>query len=147
MTQRMISTTRIFPKATLFVATSCIGSGLREAWRTKLPDAVGLDAAHRALDWHGATLMPGDSGCTLTAGRSRPDAEDVGNRPCRGIRIILSECSLITAIHFQLKSSYMQVELRFRTALEMLGGNQTNARRQEFVAEIVHSKWRAGINK
>jgi len=35
MIQRTISTTPIFPKATLYVATSCIGSGLRDITRFK----------------------------------------------------------------------------------------------------------------
>src|SRR6266571_422247 len=86
-------------------------------------------------------------GWLVGGGRARADAEDVGNWPCGGIRVILPKSGFITATHFQFHGSRMQIELSFRPALEMLGGDKADVGRQQFVVEIVHREWRAGKNK
>src|SRR5215472_16360572 len=76
------------------------------------------DILHALLSYRLWTHWKSDRGKLVDGGWARSNAEDVGNRPCNGIRVILLERGFIAAAEFHFNGSNVYVKLRFRPAFQ-----------------------------
>src|SRR5258707_4918656 len=79
--------------------------------------------------------------------RSRSYAKNVWHWPGHGVLIILPEKRFVASEQLQFYLPDMEVELRFRTAFQMLGRHQSDVSRQQLAVEIMHRERRARKNK
>src|SRR5262249_47959014 len=75
------------------------------------------------------------------------NAENVGDGPRCGIRVVLAERGLVTAELFEFEATDVYVELGLGAALQMLRRHDADAGGQDCLVKVVHRKWRARENE